>query len=219
MSMTKFEVLTGIAAPLPESHVDTDIIFPARFLLLPNKKGLAAQAFYERRHGKPGAAPFVLDTEPYTKATILVAGGNFGTGSSREQAVWCLADFGIRCVIAPSFGEIFFANCFKNGVLPVVLGDAAHGRVMAAAQAGEEVTVDLPAQVVRLADGTEFAFEIEAYRKRALLLGLDEIGMILEDDLVAIKAFEARQKVDAPWLYLTKEQLSFFDDADRNAAA
>lgn len=201
MSMTKFEVLTGIAAPLPESHVDTDIIFPARFLLLPNKKGLAAQAFYERRHGKPGAAPFVLDTEPYTKATILVAGGNFGTGSSREQAVWCLADFGIRCVIAPSFGEIFFANCFKNGVLPVVLPAETVEALFQAVQADANlsVTVDLAAQQVRWSKA-EAGFAIDPFRKDCLLRGLDEIGLTLEH-ADAIRAYEAKRAQSAPWLF------------------
>lgn len=206
--MTAFTRLTAIAAPFPEGQIDTDVIFPARFLLLLDKKGLGRHLFHERR-AKGG---FVLDTAPWDKAQILVTGPDFGTGSSREQAVWALVDFGIRAVIGPSFGEIFFANCFRNGVLPVVLtGDRWH-RVLAEAEAGRPVTVDLPAQEVQLADGTAIPFDIEADRKGALLAGLDEIGLILKDDLPAIEAFEARHRAARPWLFLTPGQLAHFDD-------
>ena len=126
--------------------------------------------------------------------------------------MWALADFGIRVVIAPRFGEIFFSNCFRNGLLPIVLGEAEHGAVMRAAEAGEKVSVDLEAQRIVLADGAAIGFAIDSYRRRALLLGLDEIGAILADDAAEIAAFEARQKAETPWLHLSREQLSHFDD-------
>ena len=211
--MRKFTTLTSVAAPLPETHIDTDIIFPARFLLLPDKKGLGDKLFNERRQNRSGDGPrFILDTPPFDTAEILVTGRNFGTGSSREQAVWALADFGIRAVVAPSFGEIFFANCFKNGVLPIVLDEGSHERVMARASAAAPLTIDLQAQTVDLGDGAPIGFDIEPYRKRSLLLGLDEIGMILADDAVDITAFEARQRASQPWLHLTADQLAFFSD-------
>lgn len=211
--MEKFTTLTSVAAPLPETHLDTDVIFPARFLLLPDKKGLGEQLFNERRTNRAGDGPrFVLDTPPWNEARILVTGKAFGTGSSREQAVWALADFGVRCVIAPSFGEIFFANCFKNGLLAIVLGEAEHSDVMAEAEAARPLTIDLEGQVIRFEDGRSIAFDVEAHRKRTLLHGLDEIGLILADDLGDIAAFEARQREARPWLYLTRKQLSYFDD-------
>lgn len=210
--MKPFTTVTSIAAPLPEADVDTDIIFPARFLLLLDREGLGRHLFHERRRPAEGAPPFVLDTPPYDRAEILVTGPNFGTGSSREQAVWALADFGIRVVIAPRFGEIFFSNCFRNGLLPIVLGEAEHGAVMRAAEAGEKVSVDLETQRIVLVDGTAIGFSIDSYRRRALLLGLDEIGAILADDAADIAAFEARQKAATPWLHLSREQLSHFDD-------
>jgi 3-isopropylmalate/(R)-2-methylmalate dehydratase small subunit len=211
VTMEKFTTLTSIAAPFLETHIDTDIIFPARFLLLPDKKGLGEHLFHERRHA---GTPFVLDTPPFDKAQILVTGKNFGTGSSREQAVWALADFGIRCVIGPSFGEIFFANCFKNGVLPIVLAPETHARVADEAAAAKPLTIDLQAQEIRLCDGDAVPFDIEPYRKRLLLLGLDEIGAILSDDLSQIEAFEARQRSEKPWLHLTRAQLAHFSDLE-----
>jgi 3-isopropylmalate/(R)-2-methylmalate dehydratase small subunit len=212
--MEKFTTLTSIAAPFLETHIDTDIIFPARFLLLPDKKGLGEHLFHERRHA---GTPFVLDTPPFDSAQILVTGKNFGTGSSREQAVWALADFGIRCVIAPSFGEIFFANCFKNGVLPIVLSEEKHALVAGQAESARPLTIDLEAQEIRLPDGGAIAFDIEPYRKRLLLQGLDEIGAILSDDLPDIQSFEARQRADKPWLHLSAKQLEHFSDLDNKA--
>jgi len=211
--MDKFTTLTSIAAPLPETHLDTDVIFPARFLLLPDKKGLGEQLFNERRGNRDGDGQrFVLDTPPWNQARILVTGRAFGTGSSREQAVWALADFGIRCVIAPSFGEIFHSNCFKNGVLPIVLDEAAHGAVMAEAEAALPLTIDLEAQAIRFDDGRHLPFAIDPHRKRTLIEGLDEIGLILTDDLADIAGFEARQRAERPWLHLTREQLGYLDD-------
>jgi 3-isopropylmalate/(R)-2-methylmalate dehydratase small subunit len=214
--MERFTRLTGIAAPLPETHVDTDVIFPARFLLLPDKKGLGEQLFNERRTNRTADGPrFVLDTPPWHEARILVAGAAFGTGSSREQAVWALADFGIRCVIAPSFGEIFYANCFKNGVLPIVLEPEPHARAIAEAQAAAPMTIDLEACAIRLGNGATIGFQVEPDRRRALLLGLDEIGAVLVDDAADIAAFEERQRASKPWLYLTPDQLAFFGDLER----
>jgi 3-isopropylmalate/(R)-2-methylmalate dehydratase small subunit len=209
--MQAFTKLKSVAAPLLESDVDTDIIFPARFLLLLDRKGLGQHAFHERRHRKDGAR-FVLDTPPWTEAGILVAQRNFGTGSSREHAVWCLADFGIRCVIAESFGEIFQANCFKNGVLPVVLQGAAAATAMDEAASGRNLTIDLEEQAIILADGRRIGFDIEPHRKRSLLLGLDEIGAILAEDEHAISTFERRHEEARPWLFLNGEQLAYFDD-------
>jgi 3-isopropylmalate/(R)-2-methylmalate dehydratase small subunit len=208
--MRPFRTLTSVAAPFPEAQIDTDVIFPARFLLLPDKAGLGRHLFHERR-AKGG---FVLDRAPWDRAEILVTGPDFGTGSSREQAVWALADFGIRCVIGPSFGEIFFSNCFRNGVLPVVLAGDALAAVMETAAAGEPVTVDLAAQEVRIGE-VALPFDVEPHRKRALMEGLDEIGVILNDDLAEIEAFEARHWAARPWLRLTPGQLATFDDLRR----
>lgn len=210
--MKPFGVLTSVAAWLDEDAIDTDIIFPARFLLLPDKEGLGKHAFHERRNDPARSAPFVLDRPPFDRAEILVAAKDFGTGSSREQAVWALADFGLRCIIAESFGEIFYANCFKNGVLPIRSPAAELAVIRAAARNAEALTVDLPRQEIRLSDGTTLSFEVDPYRKGALLKGLDEIGAILHDDAADIASFEAKQKRRAPWLYLTEEQLAYFDD-------
>jgi 3-isopropylmalate/(R)-2-methylmalate dehydratase small subunit len=210
--MKSFVSLTSIAAPFPEADVDTDVIFPARFLLLLDRAGLGRHLFHERRAQAPANEPFVLSSVPFNKAEILVAGRNFGCGSSREQAVWALDDFGIRCVIAPSFGEIFHNNCFRNGVLPITLPDAEHAEVMAVASAGSPLTVDLEAQEIRLPDGRTIAFQINPHRRQALLLGLDQIGAILADDAADIKAFESRQKSAAPWLHLDRDKLSYFDN-------
>lgn len=207
--MQEFRTLTSVAAVLPETHIDTDVIFPARFLLLPNKKGLGEQLFNERRTNRTGNGPrFVLDTSPFNKAQILVAGKAFGTGSSREQAVWALTDFGIRCVIAPSFGEIFFANCLKNGVLAVVLDDAAHAQIMREAQTARPLTINLDAQEIVFSDGSSIPFEVDPHQRRTLLLGLDDIGLIVTDDMNAIIAFERRQRKTHPWHFLSDAQIA-----------
>jgi len=200
--MEKFTTLTSVAAPLLENAIDTDIIFPARFLLLLDRTGLGKHAFNEWR-----GEGFVLDTPPYDQAQILVTGENFGTGSSREQAVWTLADLGMRCVIARSFGEIFYSNCFKNGVLPIRLGGAEMDAVEKAALAKEPVTVDLENTEVSLPDGRVIPFEIADHHRRALLAGLDEVGMILEDHSDAISEFEEKRRASAPWLDLAQEKL------------
>lgn len=201
--MDKLTRLTSVAAPLVEDAIDTDVIFPARFLLIMERDGLGRYAFNERRGG---AEPFVLDHAPYDSAQILVTGETFGTGSSREQAVWALADLGIRCVIARSFGEIFYSNCFKNGVLPICLHGDDMARVEAAAHAARPITIDLDAQSVIVGD-TDIGFTIDASRKSALMAGLDDIGAILSDDAEAIAAYEAHCHEDTPWLALTSETL------------
>ena len=201
--MDKFITLTSLAAPLLENAIDTDIIFPARFLLLLDRAGLGKYAFNEWRGNG-----FVLDTPPYDTAQILVTGENFGTGSSREQAVWTLADLGIRCVIARSFGEIFYSNCFKNGVLPIRLTGADMEAVEKAAEAQEKLTVDLEARSVTLPDGQAIPFDIADHHRRALLAGLDEVGMILADHAQAIDRFEERRREQAPWLELSQDRLN-----------
>ena len=209
--MEKFTRLTSVAAPLAEADIDTDIIFPARFLLLLDKAGLGKHLFHERRHRRDGSmTDFILNTPPFNEARILVADANFGSGSSREQAVWALADFGIRCVIAPSFGEIFFSNCFKNGVLPIVMTGEAHANIMAAARTGQPFSVDLEEQTLLLPNGPALNFDIDPWRKRALLLGLDEIGSILADDEADISAFEARHRATSPWLFLDDGRMDQF---------
>lgn len=214
--MSNFTPLTGIAAPLDEANVDTDVIFPARFLLLLDKAGLGAQLFHERRHA---VQPFILDRPPFDKARILIAGRNFGSGSSREQAVWALADFGIRAVIAPSFGEIFFNNCFKNGVLPIVLPDMEVERLQALAASGAPFSIDLEAGLIHLPDSSELGFSLDPYRRRLLLLGLDEIGAILADDVTDIERFESAQAEAQPWLHLGPAKLATLDDLKFELAA
>ena len=203
--------LHSVAAPLLENAIDTDVIFPARFLLLLEREGLGRYAFNEWRQGN---TPFVLDTPPYDRAEILVAGEHFGTGSSREQAVWALSDLGIRCIIARSFGEIFHANCLKNGVLPIRLENDDIEAVEQAAKKAEPKVVDLERQRIELTDGTTIPFDIEPHHKRSLLMGLDEIGMILADEAEAIAAFETRRSREAAWLTITPERFDSLPSED-----
>ncbi len=195
--MSSWRSLEGIAAPLMEADVDTDVIFPARFLLLLDKAGLGRHAFHERRYRSDGTPrpDFVLNRPPWDHACILVAGANFGSGSSREQAVWALADFGIRCIVAPGFGEIFEANCLRNAVLPLRLDGAAHARVLAAAEQGRMVTVDLAACTLTCDAAPPIPFPLAPHRRRALIEGLDEIGLMLADDLADIERFESMREV------------------------
>jgi 3-isopropylmalate/(R)-2-methylmalate dehydratase small subunit len=192
--MEAFTVLTGAAAPLNMSNVDTDKIIPARFLKTIKRSGLGVHLFSGLRYEDDGTEKpeFVLNQAKYRHAEILVAGENFGCGSSREHAPWALLDFGIRCVIAPSFADIFHGNCFKNGILPVVLQAAVCEQLMADAALGANarITVDLARQVVVRPDGEEIAFEVDAFRKHCLLNGLDDIGLTLEH-AGAIDTFEA----------------------------
>jgi 3-isopropylmalate/(R)-2-methylmalate dehydratase small subunit len=192
--MEKFTTLTGVAAPLPQINVDTDMIIPKQFLKTIERTGLGRSLFNDMRYDESGAErpEFVLNRPAYRNAQILIAGENFGCGSSREHAPWALMDFGIRCVIAPSFADIFHGNCFKNGILPVVLPQEAVDRLMEDARRGANatLTVDLERQVVSAPDGEEYAFEVDPFRKHCLLNGLDDIGLTLEKS-AAIDAFEA----------------------------
>jgi 3-isopropylmalate/(R)-2-methylmalate dehydratase small subunit len=200
--MDKFTSISAVAAPLPLQNVDTDMIIPKQFLKTIKRTGLKEGLFYEMRYTVEGTKieDFVLHQAPYTKAEILVSYDNFGCGSSREHAPWALLDFGIRCVIAPSFADIFYNNCFKNGILPIVLPREQVEALMKFASDPENaVTIDLPNQVVR-AQNMEYRFELDPFRKRCLLEGLDDIGLTLEKS-TAIDGFETRQKATAPWLY------------------
>lgn len=201
--MEKFDKLTGIAAPLPIINVDTDMIIPKQFLKTIKRTGLGKSLFYEMRYHEDGSKndDFVLNKSAWNKATILVAGENFGCGSSREHAPWALLDFGIRCVIAPSFADIFYNNCFKNGILPIALPQEDVDKLMDDAERGANatVTVDLEKQVITGPDGGAIAFEIDEFKKHCLLNGLDDIGLTLEK-VSHIDAYEAKQSNNQPWL-------------------
>jgi 3-isopropylmalate/(R)-2-methylmalate dehydratase small subunit len=201
--MDKFTTLTGIAAPLPMINVDTDMIIPKQFLKTIKRTGLGKNLFDEMRFEENGAEKpdFVLNQTPYRKAEILVAGENFGCGSSREHAPWALLDFGIRCVIAPSFADIFFNNCFKNGILPIVLPQEDVDKLMDDAKRGANatITVDLEAQEIRGPDGGTIAFEVDPWRKHCLLNGLDDIALTLEKE-ADITQFESKRAEAQPWL-------------------
>ena len=199
--MRKFTTLTSIAAPLDEANIDTDIIFPARFLLIMDKLGLGKYAFNERRNTGIGGSKFVLDTPPYTESEILVTGARFGIGSSREQAVWALTGLGIRCIIAPSFGDIFYANCLNNGLLPIALSGADYQLALQAAHAAEPITIDLQKQTL-LTSTDKVRFDVPKRGKYLLLNGLDTTAEILVNESQAIDAFERQQRADRPWLYL-----------------
>ncbi|MCU0816714.1 MAG: 3-isopropylmalate dehydratase small subunit [Cypionkella sp.] len=200
--MDKFTTLTGIAAPMPLVNIDTDMIIPKQFLKTIKRTGLGVNLFDEMRYTQDGQEipDFVLNQPAYRKAQILVAGDNFGCGSSREHAPWALLDFGIRCVISTSFADIFFNNCFKNGILPVVLPEAAVQHLMDDARKGENarITVDLESQTVTASDGTTFSFEVDPFKKHCLLNGLDDIGLTLEK-ASAIDSFEAKNATLRPW--------------------
>lgn len=192
--MEKFDKLTGIAAPLDIINVDTDMIIPKQFLKTIQRSGLGKNLFDEMRYTPEGdeIADFVLNQPAYRSAEILVAGDNFGCGSSREHAPWALLDFGIRCVIAPSFADIFYNNCFKNGILPIVLPQADVDKLMDDAKRGANATVsiDLESQTIKGPDGGEIAFELDAFRKQCLMQGLDDIGLTLQK-ATAIDDYEA----------------------------
>ncbi|PZR08161.1 MAG: 3-isopropylmalate dehydratase small subunit [Azospirillum brasilense] len=204
--MQPFTTLTGIAAPLPLANVDTDMIIPARFLKTIARTGLGKSAFANMRYAADGSEKpeFVLNQEPYRKAEILIAFENFGCGSSREHAPWALLDFGIRCVIAPDFADIFHNNCFKNGILPVRLPHAVCEKLMEDAKLGgnARLTVDLARQVVIRPDGEEISFNVDPLRKHLLLNGLDDIGQTMEH-AAAIDAFETRERAAQPWMFGT----------------
>ena len=202
--MQKFDVLTGIAAPLPVVNCDTDKIIPARFLKAIKKTGLGKNLFDAMRYQPDGSEnpDFVLNKEPYRKASILIAQDNFGCGSSREHAPWALVDFGIRCIIAPSFADIFYTNCFKNGMLPITLPEALVEQLMKDAELGANATftIDLVEQKIVRPNGESVAFDLDPFRKHCLLEGLDDIGLTLEET-PRIETFEGGQAQSQPWLY------------------
>ncbi len=201
--MDKFTSLTGVAAPLPMVNVDTDMIIPKQFLKTIKRTGLGVNLFTEMRYNADGTEnpDFVLNKPAYREAQILVAGDNFGCGSSREHAPWALLDFGIRCVIAPSFADIFFNNCFKNGILPIALPQEEIDKLLDDASRGANavLTVDLEKQVITGPDGGSISFDVDPFRKHCLLNGLDDIGLTMEKE-DAIEAFEAKQSAAQPWL-------------------
>ncbi len=212
--MEKFERLNGLVVPLDRANVDTDAIIPKQFLKSVQRSGFGPNLFDEWRyldHGEPGMDPagrrpnpdFVLNQPRYQGASILLARDNFGCGSSREHAVWALLDYGIRVVIAPSFADIFYNNCFKNGVLPIALDAATVDRLFAAVADNPDyrITVDLVRQRITLPDGEEIPFEIDAFRRDCLLAGLDEIGLTLQH-ADEIRAYEERRRREAPWLFV-----------------
>jgi 3-isopropylmalate/(R)-2-methylmalate dehydratase small subunit len=203
--MQPFNVLSGVAAPLPMINVDTDMIIPKQFLKTILRTGLGAHLFEElrRRPDNTEISDFPLNKSKWRQAVILVSGANFGCGSSREHAPWALLDYGIRCIIAPSFADIFYNNCFKNGILPVVLPEAAVNTLIKnlEQQPGSSLTVDLPSQTITDAGENHHYFTIDAFRKESLLHGLDDIGLTLRQQ-PHITAFEERRHQSAPWLDL-----------------
>ena len=201
--MDKFNTLTGIAAPMPLVNIDTDMIIPKQFLKTIKRSGLGVNLFDEMRYDRDGneIPDFVLNRPAYRDAQILIAGDNFGCGSSREHAPWALLDFGIRCVVSTSFADIFFNNCFKNGILPIVMPPEVVEVLMEDARKGANarMTVDLENQTVTTSDGQSFPFQVDPFRKHCLLNGLDDIGLTMEK-APAIDAYEAQMAQSRPWV-------------------
>ena len=201
--MEKFEKLTAIAAPMPLINIDTDMIIPKQFLKTIKRSGLGVNAFHEMRYDLDGNEnpDFVLNNEAYKGANILVAGDNFGCGSSREHAPWALLDFGIRCVISTSFADIFYNNCFKNGILPVVVSEEELQLMMKDAEKGSNarMIVDLENQQIETSDGQVISFDVDQHRKHCLINGLDDIGLSMEK-IASVDAFEAQMAQSAPWV-------------------
>ena len=200
--MDKFTKLTGVAAPLPMRNVDTDMIIPKQFLKTIKRTGLGKSLFFELRYDDAGKeiSEFVLNQPAYRDAKILVTGENFGCGSSREHAPWALLDFGFRCVIAPGFADIFYNNCFQNGILPIMLPQADVDKLMDDASRGANatITIDLESQEIRGPDGGAIKFDIDPFRKHCLLNGLDDIGLTMEKH-EHIQTFEEKAAVAKPW--------------------
>ncbi|MEM7617038.1 MAG: 3-isopropylmalate dehydratase small subunit [Pseudomonadota bacterium] len=197
--------MTGVAAALDLINIDTDMIIPKQFLKTIKRTGLGENLFHEMRFDKDGniIEDFILNQPAYKHTKILIAGDNFGCGSSREHAPWSLLDFGIRCVISPSFADIFYNNCFKNGILPIILPISQVNQLMQQANS-KEMTVDLEQQIIISTDSSTINFEIEPYRKKCLLEGLDDISLTLEN-VAMIEAFEQKQRQNQPWLYEASE--------------
>lgn len=201
--MEKFDKLDGVAAPLHQINVDTDMIIPKQYLKTILRTGLGVALFSEMRYNDDGSEKpdFVLNKPAYRDAKILIAGENFGCGSSREHAPWAIMDFGIRCVIAPSFADIFHNNCFKNGILPIALPQEQVDKLMEDAERGANATlsIDLEAQTITGPDGGTIKFEVDAFKKHCLLNGLDDIGLTMEK-ADSIDTFEAKRRSATPWL-------------------
>ena len=200
--MQPFTKLTGVAAPLPMVNVDTDMIIPKQFLKTTKRTGLGSALFFEMRTRPDGSEnpDFVLNKPAYKNAKLLIAGANFGCGSSREHAPWALLDFGIRCVIAPSFADIFYNNCFKNGILPIALPQAEVDSLMGDASLGANavIGIDLEKQEITRPDGSRIQFDIDPFRKQCLLNGWDDIGLTMQHER-EIADFETRRRVSEPW--------------------
>ena len=202
--MDKFTKLTGIAAPMPLVNIDTDMIIPKQFLKTIKRTGLGVNLFDEMRFDREGNEnpDFVLNKPAYRNAQILVAGDNFGCGSSREHAPWALLDFGIRCAISTSFADIFYNNCFKNGILPIALPQEDVDKLMDDAERGANavVTVDLESQTITGPDGGSISFEVDEFKKHCLLNGLDDIGLTIANAASSIDAYEAKAGQERPWV-------------------
>ncbi|WP_010137202.1 3-isopropylmalate dehydratase small subunit [Oceanicola sp. S124] len=201
--MEKFEKFSGVAAPMPLVNIDTDMIIPKQYLKTIKRSGLGVSAFAEMRYDDEGneIPDFVLNKPAYRDSQIIVAGDNFGCGSSREHAPWALADFGIKVVISTSFADIFYNNCFKNGMLPIVMPQEVVDVLMQDAEKGQNarIEVDLEAQTVTTSEGESFTFELDPFRKHCLLEGLDDIGLTLEK-ATAIDTFEGQIAQSRPWV-------------------
>lgn len=202
--MERFTTLTGIAAPMPLVNIDTDMIIPKQFLKTIKRTGLGANLFDEMRFDREGneIEDFVLNQPAYREAQILVAGDNFGCGSSREHAPWALLDFGIRCVISTSFADIFYNNCFKNGVLPIALPQEDVDKLMDDAERGANavISVNLEDQTITGPDGGTISFDVDPFKKHCLLNGLDDIGLTIEGSAAAIDAYEENLANTRPWV-------------------
>lgn len=201
--MEKFQNVSGVAAPMPLVNIDTDMIIPKQFLKTIKRTGLGANLFDEMRFNRDGTevTDFVLNKPAYREAQIIVAGENFGCGSSREHAPWALGDFGVKVVISTSFADIFYNNCFKNGILPVVLPKEAVDILMEDAERGSNarITIDLENQTVSATDGTEFSFAVDEFKKHCLINGLDDIGLTMQK-VASIDSFESEYAAKAPWV-------------------
>ena len=201
--MEKFEKMTAIAAPMPLINIDTDMIIPKQFLKTIKRSGLGVSAFHEMRYQMDGTENpgFVLNQDAYRNANILVAGDNFGCGSSREHAPWALLDFGVRCVISTSFADIFYNNCFKNGILPVIVTDKELNVLMQDAEKGSNarMVIDLESQLIETSDGKVINFNVDQHRKHCLINGLDDIGLTMEK-AASIDMFEKHMATNAPWV-------------------
>ena len=201
--MDKFTTLTAVAAPMPLINIDTDMIIPKQFLKTIKRSGLGINLFAEMRYNEDGSenTDFVLNQEAYRNANIIVAGDNFGCGSSREHAPWALLDFGIKCIISTSFADIFYNNSFKNGILPIVVSEENHAKLMDDASRGANatLTIDLENQVIKGPDGGEIAFDVDPFKKKCLIEGLDDIGLSMEK-IDNVDTFEKGMEAERPWV-------------------